>query len=506
MKHHITFLIGTILFFSGVSAQQSKKIKVENANSLEFDAGVSDAQILRGDVIFSHEGAFLYCDSAYLFENENRLEAFSNVKIISDTVKITGNKLTYLANDKRAVITGNVQLTDPGTLLTTDEIIFNTETRVAQYLNGGKITSSRNKNELISKIGAYHAKEKNFYFKKQVELKNEKYRMTGDTLRYNTLNETAFFLGPTYIFSDENTIYCENGFYNTKSDQSEFGKNAWLKGKTQQIKGDQLYYDRKAGYGRGKGNVIVTDSIQNIKITGHYGVYYENEERITVTDSALFFQNFENDTLVLHADTLKSYTLGIDNARIMKALNKAQFFKNDLQGRCDSLIYSYADSVMRMYGKPIIWSDVNQLTGTFTTLHLKNKTLDHLILHENGLIASIEDSVRFNQIKGKEVKGIFKNSELNKIEVRGNGQTIYYAKDDKEEYIGINRAFCTDMDIYVDSNQVQEIVFKNQPDAVLYPANELTYKEWLLKDFKWYGYLRPRSRNDLFIWKTETVD
>jgi lipopolysaccharide assembly outer membrane protein LptD (OstA) len=114
-------LLFAAIISSQIGAQGSnKKIRVENANSLEYNEQFSEAQVLKGNVVLSHQGAFLYCDSAYLFDKENRLEAFSRVRIESDTVKITGNRLTYNANEKQALITGDVLLTDPGTILTTN--------------------------------------------------------------------------------------------------------------------------------------------------------------------------------------------------------------------------------------------------------------------------------------------------------------------------------------------------------------------------------------------------
>ena len=46
---------------------QTKKINIIRADQLEYKKEVKDAQLLRGNVIMEHDGAFMYCDSAYLF-------------------------------------------------------------------------------------------------------------------------------------------------------------------------------------------------------------------------------------------------------------------------------------------------------------------------------------------------------------------------------------------------------------------------------------------------------
>lgn len=236
----ILLLVNAVLF-----SQTGKKIRIVGANSLEYDERVPDARRLIGNVIFEHEGAMLYCDSAYFFEGSDRMEAYSNVRIISDSVTVSGNRLSYDGKNKIADIIGNVRLKDPSSILTTNQLKYNLQTKEAIYTTGGKIISNKDKNQLTSVFGQYKSVKRMFYFRKNVKLVNPEYTMDCDSLQYNTTTETAYFTGPTWIRSKENTIYCENGFYNTKKDNSEFGKNAKITSQGQEVMGDQIRYDRK---------------------------------------------------------------------------------------------------------------------------------------------------------------------------------------------------------------------------------------------------------------------
>ena len=93
--------------------------------------------------------------------------------------------------------------------------------------------------------------------------------------------------------------------------------------------------------------------------------------------------------------------------------------------------------------------------------------------------------------------GYFRENKLQKIMVEGNGQTIYYAKDETE-LIGINKADCSDLLIHIKENKVDKIIFFNKPDATLYSANELSPNELLLKDFVWKENERPKQKEDIF--------
>lgn len=492
------FIIIFLVITSILQAQSTKKIKVINANSLEFDDALGiKAQRLIGNVIFDHEGTKMYCDSAYLDGDNNTLEAFSRIRIVNDSLLLTGNHLDYDGKTSIATVTGNVVLTDPSSTLTTDLLVYDTKLALARYTTGGKIVSTKNNNELTSINGSYDSNSRFFYFKKKVVLKNIDYTMYCDTLQYNSKSEIAYFIGPTRIVGKENQIYCENGFYDTKNDVSQFDQNAVLHSKGQQIRGQRLYYNRKSGIGRARDKVVIIDSTQHTVITGNYADYFELEDRLLVTQKAMLRMEIQRDTLFLVADTLRNITVAGTTYKKLFANYNVKFFKTDLQGKCDSLTYSTQDSLMELYRDPVLWNDENQLNADSCKIQMANGKIDKIFLVQNSFIGSEVDSVRYNQIKGKIITGFFEEGVLKKIYVKGNGQSIYYAESDSSEYIGVNKAECTDMWIYIDSSQVSSIIFITKPDATLYPVNELSPKELILRGFQWWGQFRATRKEDL---------
>jgi lipopolysaccharide export system protein LptA len=512
----ILFLL--LAFLPSIIFSQGKKIDVK-ANSLEFDEKLGEgAKRLVGDVIFTHQGATMFCDSAYLYKN-NTLDGFGHIHIRQgDSLHLYGKKLHYDGNTKKAEVYQEIRLTDKDLVLTTDFLFYDLNSSIATYNSGGVITSKENL--LTSESGYYYSKTRQFAFKNNVVLTNPQYVINSDTLLYNTYSKVAYFLGPTTIKSQANLIYAENGWYDTKNDISRFSKKAYIVTKEQKLYGDSLYYDRKIGYGKAMNNVHIIDSLQNIKISGNIAEHYEGSDNSLVHGKALLIQVYNNDTLFLHADTLRAtytdkngkiklplinnpYGKNPNNKdslyRILFAYHRVKFYKSDIQGKCDSLAFSYIDSTMRLFGMPVLWSDKNQLTAEKVSIKTGKGEIRSLNLDNTAFIISQEDSLRFNQIKGKNMEGSFKESKLYKIKVEGNGQTVYYAKD-KEKIIGVNRADCTDLLIFLKENKVDKITFINQPEATLYPINELSPKELLLKDFIWKGSERPMSKKDVFVW------
>ena len=506
------------------------RIELLNANTLEFDKEKGDAKRLLGNVSFKHDNAILYCDSAYLYP-DNSLDAFSNVHIQQgDTLNLYGQVLNYNGNTKKALLNRDVRLIDKDIVLTSNVLNYDLNSNLANYAGNGKIVNKEN--TLTSEFGYYYAKTKDFYFKRNVVLVNPQYVVKCDTLKYNTLTKISYFLSPTTIVSKENTIYCENGWYDTQKNIAQFTKNARLSNPKQQLKGDSLYYNRNKGYGKAMRNIEIRDTAENIIITGDLGEYFEVEDNSIVTGKALLIQLYDKDSLFLHADLLRATTdsalllakmpkapeiksgkekkkkesttaaqangfLPAKASRVLMAYHKVKFYKSDMQGKCDSLIFSYKDSTMQLYTDPVLWADKNQLTSDSITIHTYDGKMKSMDLKTNAFMTSQEDSLRFNQIRGKSMHGIFANNELRRINVNGNGQTIYYAKD-KDAMIGVNKTDCSNMIILIKENKIDRITFITKPDATLFPIEELSPKDLLLRDFKWHGHLRPINRYAIF--------
>lgn len=522
----VCIILFLILISNFGFSQKVRKIEIINSDVLMFDEAVSkDYRRLIGNVQLKHENALMYCDSAHLYTDGNYFDAFSNVHIVQgDTLHVYGDFLKYDGNIKLSKIRRNVKLINNEAVLTTDSLDYDRNTEIAHYFYKGKIVD--NENVLTSIHGYYHSKTKDYFSIDSVKLVNPDYVMTCDTLRYNTESEIAFFLGPTKIKGDSNFIYCENGWYNTKTNISQYNKNAYLENGNQRIKGDSLYYDRNQKYGKAFKNVSIIDSTENIILKGHYAYYNELSENSLLTDSALFIQlerktdtiyttdttDIENlitkkeiitklDSMVLHSDTIRSIVIkeNDDEYKIVRAYNHVKMYKNDFQGMCDSLVYNFKDSVIRLYTVPVLWSGVNQLTANFISIYTKDNKPDYVVLDSLGFIISQEDTIKYNQIKGKRITGYFQDSELYKILVEGNGQTLYYPKD-KEEIIGVNKAICSNLIIYVTNGDFDKILFLTLPDATMYPTEELPKEELRMKDFNWYDLMRPININDVFRW------
>ncbi|QNR84860.1 LPS export ABC transporter periplasmic protein LptC [Pedobacter riviphilus] len=202
---------------------------------------------------------------------------------------------------------------------------------------------------------------------------------------------------------------------------------------------------------------------------------------------------------VLKTDTAKFNPADTVQTRIIKAYHGVKIFKTNIQAKTDSLFYTSADSTLRCYSNPIIWSEGSQQVGDTIFVQFKNKKLNNLQAFRNAfLVNTPKDSLRFNQIKGRLMTGFFTNGKFKNLYVDGNAESIYYTQDDSTKvYKEMNQTLSSRIKfIFKDKeNAIEEIVYIKGIEGALNPENTIA-KDHVLKGFSWKPTERPKSKKD----------
>ncbi|MFA4866985.1 MAG: OstA-like protein [Pedobacter sp.] len=309
----IHYFLLLLLLSSSVLAQQKTKIIVESWQATNVDAKKNISYLRKP--VFRQDNATLTCDSAVFYVNENVFDAFNNVHINqADTINIYSDRLNYNGNTKIAHLTSNVRMVDRESVLTTNILDYNMATKYGTYITGGKIVSKDV--TLTSKNGYYFSNTRDAYFRYNVVVVTPESVINSDTLRYNTLTNWTYFYGPTNIKGKDDNLYTENGAYNTKTQYAYFGKKNLYTMGSKSLKGDSLYYDGIAGYGKAVRNIVFKDTTDKTVMYGQLGFYYKKDERTLVTknpyiglgtaDSIMVNNIKQPDSLWMGADTLET--------------------------------------------------------------------------------------------------------------------------------------------------------------------------------------------------------
>lgn len=193
-------------------------------------------------------------------------------------------------------------------------------------------------------------------------------------------------------------------------------------------------------------------------------------------------------------DTLRSDT---GETRIVKAYHNVKIFKSDLQAIADSAYYGYADSIIRCYGKPIIWSQGSQLSADTVYMLLKNQKMENVLFEKNAFMVNTQlDSIKFNQVKGRKITGYFKDNSLDRIYVDGNAESIYFTVE-KEEYTGMLRSISSRIKIKFEDNKMTDVISIRKAESVYYPIASVPAGQDILEGFIWKPELRPKSKEEI---------
>ena len=208
-------------------AQDHMKVKF-SAEHLESDTINEEPCVrLTYNVLLDLEKCTIKADNAIYYKNRKLIEAQGHVGIVyEDDATVTADRLLYDEKNHLAELRGHVIYKSDDVTFYTDHFDYNTETKQGYFVEGGTLIAGDN--ILTSVFGQYNNLEKTAQFDLEVVLNNQDYTLQCDKLCYNTITKIAQFAGATRITSKDGNhtlTTCEEGEYNTGSQQSTFAQS-----------------------------------------------------------------------------------------------------------------------------------------------------------------------------------------------------------------------------------------------------------------------------------------
>ena len=510
------YLLSGILCLFGIcllSAQdkktepEKKKTRVDllYADEAQADNDLRpDVQILTGSVELRHDSMYMYCDTAFLYQQSNSVEAFGNVRMEQgDTLLIYGDYLYYDGMSQLAMLRNHVRMINRGTVLTTDSLNYDRIFNLGYYFEGGTLMDSVN--VLTSIWGEYSPSTKLAVFNHDVTLDNPQFVLTSDTLKYSTLTKVATILGPSDIVSDNNHIYSERGVYNTVTEQAELLDRSVLTNQGRKLTGDSLFYDRKLSYGEAFDNVRMNDTVNRNMLTGDYCYYDELTGNALATRRAVAVDYSQGDSLFMHGDTLRLITFNLNTDSVyreMRVYHKVRAYRSDIQAVCDSLVYNSKDSCMTMYTDPVLWHGREQLLGEQIKIYMNDSTIDWAHIINQALTIEQKDSVHYNQVSGKEMMAFFKDGDMRQVDVNGSVMVIFYPVEERDSSLLLmNYSEGAFLRMLLKERRMERGAFIGKANGTAYPMDQIPADKYRLATFVWLDYMRPLNKDDIFNWR-----
>ena len=484
-----TLIFFTLLISVLLSAQEKKKINIKNADFTYINNDLHpDYWRLIGNVNIYHNETDMFCDSAYYYSQKEKIIAFRNIKISKgDSINLYGEKLNYDGEKSIAVISKNVIFKNKNSNLKSKQLTYNIKEEKIFYVTRSKIV--KNEQNITSNKGVFFIEENKYQFRDSVIFKSEEYSVKTDNLIFLEDENINYLIGPSKIFFDDKTIYCEEG--NLYNDKAEFYKNSHIQNKDFKINADSIFYNDLNKSLNTYGNVILTDTINNMVLSSEEADFFENEEKMIFKKKPLLKLISDSDTLFISANKFENFI--INDKNLIKAFTEVKFTDNNIIGKCDSLTYYKSDSIITMYNNPIIWLDEYQVFSDTIRINYFDKKINKMYLDSKPMIISKLDSLEYNQIKGKIMIGNFIDNKLKIINVSGNAQSIYFLKE-TEETIGMNFLESSSINLHFIDKKINNINYEVIPHSLTTPSEDLKYEDRFLKEFEWRIKEKPTKK------------
>jgi len=513
-----------------------------------FVKGDTQMNRLVGDVQLEQNGTLMFCDSAFINLNANNVEAFGDVKIVQpDGTQVMSDYLRYVGNTKQAYLRGNVSLTDGKSNLWCEELYYDVGTKIGRYEQGGTLQTEST--TVTSNAGTYNVTTKDARFIGDVYVTDPPYEITSDDLGYNTQTKLVSFYAPSIVTSDKSILRTSTGStWDGKNEIAHFVTRSSILNEGQYIEADKIDYNHKNGYGHAEGKVISIDTAQ--KITLYCGIANYNEKARTMKAfvKPVLKKMNGNDSLFVRADTFysapvrrvgdtlnakdsvtvakkgksknkkanvtaltaqqqvndtTSITPAADSTapRYFIGYNHVLIFSDSMQGRCDSIVYSMADSTLRMIKDPVAWFRQSQVSGDTILAFLENNKVKKVYIPNNALLIQQSGPAKaqmFDQVQGKTLTVHFVNDKIDNAVVFPNAECIYFSKDEVGAYLGVVQGQAERMRVTFKNDEVSHVYFEQDPKHTMSPLTKINISETRLSRFQWLDAKRPKSLLELF--------
>lgn len=512
------------------SRDDDKRVFLEQADIL-YKESTDSFMIVAGNVVFTKGPMTMFCDSAHYYAQTESFDAFGNVRMEQgDTLFIYADELNYRGPEQICYLYAdagrNVRLINRDVTLETDIFIYDLGINLGYYTTGGVLYDQSNR--LTSREGEYDPtlKEANFYLDVHLDSQGDSDTLNiyTDTLYYNTVTHISELTSPSIIINSRGTIRTRNGIYDTDLDTAALYDRSTVKTPTgRTMTADTIYYDRRQGIGECFGAMVLTDSARQASLDADYGFFNQQTDSAYATGRLVIREYSRGDTLYLHGRQLNARriydtipvpaipadsaagtpaveaTFRVDTTNVADIWPRVRFYRSDMQGICDSMHVTRADTTLRMFVSPVVWSENRQIFGNIIELHMNDSTIDTARLPDFGFSSERIADDYYNQISGKEMLARFEGGEMRQLDINGNVELIMFPEESDSTFNKMVHAESSFLRALFSGNTTEYIKMWPETNGEATPLFMCRRSMIFLPRFRLFEGMRPLSPADIMI-------
>ena len=470
-------------------------------------------------------------------------------RVVNKKTVLDSKEGYYYADLKDVYFKKDVRLRDPAYSIDTDSLLYNSQTRLTRFIAETTIKDSSGR-IIKTREGFYNQATGKAEFGSRPEVTDGDMKITGNRMAIDDSLGTAQIEGNGVVIDNKNHTTIIGGliFRNKNTDAILATKKPLMiieqEKDTIYVTADTLFSARLSDRFKTPNNLKpdssrqepvlareVKDSAQisrpdtaavsnapgrpitrrsmseKLKVKNIPATIKKDSVTVPVTDSILAKQKTDTtatkDSVISSSangkvkDTLAFNEKDSTN-RYFEAYRNVRIFSDSLQSVCDSMFYSFKDSVFRLYRDPVVWANNSQVTGDTILLFTKNKKADKVEAFENSFLVNRLENDVYNQIKSARMDGWFADGNIDSVRANAYAECIYYVQDEDSAYTGVNQSQSDIIDIYFQNKELDKVVFRSAVTGTLWPISQKSPAEMKLEGFRWLEARRPKTKSEMF--------
>ncbi|PKO98222.1 MAG: hypothetical protein CVU13_11340 [Bacteroidetes bacterium HGW-Bacteroidetes-8] len=501
---------------------------------LDYNTKDSVAYFFNGGSMMDKKGKVIESIRGYYHSKIERFKFLERVELNSDSLVLKGDSLAYWSKDKRVDFLGSVKVWQNNSYLSSNSGWYNREKEIYNFDNNAYMLNGQN--ELWAKRIYYERAEPKAELYDDVQILDTAQSMLlfSDFVRYrenpvfaelyknpslayysveNDLPDTLFFAADTIHYRmlpkfevDSATVALSQKRYSLsrKDPIKEMYNRPTPKPKDSTAKKPEVGTKPAAADSR---LTAVKDSLLKIQGKDSQSIPVKDSSKIPLKDSLVIpirdsLKIPAKDSLAIPIrDSLKipvkdSLALTPKDTtliRLVSANKNIRFYRSNIQGRCDSLMFNSIDSIIRLYKDPVLWNENNQFSADSIQLITSNKQLEKTELMSGAFVVTKEDSLHYNQIKATDIVAHFTEGDLTRFDAYGGVTVIFFFAEDSI-LTTMNLKECKTMTATIKEKSVQRVRYFETIQSDLYPIIDVEPEKKRLKGFRLRYNERPANR------------
>ncbi|TNE74123.1 hypothetical protein EP331_02650 [bacterium] len=311
---------------------------------------------------------------------------------------------------------------------------------------------------------------------------------------YSYPQKTAYFTEPFQLEDSKGILRANRGIYFTELDSASFRGGVQIADSVYYIEADSMLSNRKSEQYELFGNVFAHHYEENSYIKSKY-MYVDSTGYRKLRDDALLVKidSAKADTIIIQAKSIDYYEFE-DSTYSFDAIDNVQIWSKDFSSYSDTADYESKTELFTLESKALAWNKKLQLSAETILVQLQDDTVRTIRAFPIPFAVQPDSiSGRFQQMRGDSVLASFKKGKLTTVTFSPNAAVAFFSNDDEDKPDGLMIVHSESVNLFFENDELVDMKASNDVKAT-YSEEVEGLETYRLIGFIWQPELRPEKK------------